>query len=52
MFPYNVVEIVDFGFYDVLNILGHLSRFLQWARNVRQILLRGSNFGLRFFYVP
>ena len=37
------------GFYDAINISGHRRRFLQWSWKVRQILLRGSNFGLRFF---
>ena len=41
-----------FQFNDALNISGHERRFLQWVWKVRQILLRGSNFGLRFFYVP
>ena len=33
----------------LLNILGHQSRFRHRAWKGRQILLRGSNFGLRFF---
>ena len=40
-------------FYDTFfNILGHQRRFRHRAWKVRQILLRGSNFGLRFFHVP
>ena len=39
-------------FTTLFNSLGHQRRFLLRARKVRQILLRGSNFGLRFFYVP
>ena len=33
-------------------ILINFFNFLKWMWKVRQILLRGSNFGLRFFYVP
>ena len=36
-------------FTTLFNILGHQRRFRHWAWKVRQILLRGSNFGLRFF---
>ena len=39
------------GFMALFNISGHQRRFLYWAWKVGQILLRGSNFGLRFFYV-
>ena len=39
------------GSTTLFNISGHQRRFLQWAWKVRQILLKGSNFGLRFFYV-
>ena len=39
-------------FTALFNILGHQRRFRDRAWKVRQILLRGSNFGLRFFYVP
>ena len=39
-------------FTTLFNILGHQHRFRHEARKVRQILLSGSNFGLRFFYVP
>ena len=35
--------------YYALNTSGHQHCFLQWTWEVRQILLRGSNFGLRFF---
>ena len=34
------------------NILGHQWRFRHRAWKVRQLLLRGSNFDLRFFYIP
>ena len=40
------------GFTTFFNILRHQRRFRNRAWKVRQILLRGSNFGLRFFYVP
>ena len=40
------------GFTALFNILGHQRRFRHRAWKVRQILLRVSNFGLRFFYVP
>ena len=40
------------GFTTLFNISGHQRRFLHWAWKVRQILLRGSNFGLRLFYQP
>ena len=40
------------GFTILFNILGHQRCFRHKARKVRQILLRGSNFGLRFIYVP
>ena len=40
------------GFTGLFNILGHQRRFRHRAWKVRQILLRGSNFGLRFFYLP
>ena len=40
------------GFTTLFNILGHQHRFRYRAWKVRQILLGGSNFGLRFFYVP
>ena len=39
-------------FTTLFNILAHQRRFRHRAWKVRQILLRGSNFGLRFFYVP
>ena len=42
------IVVVDWV-YDALNISGHLHRFLQWAWKIGQILLRGSNFGLKFF---
>ena len=42
-----VVEITT-----LFNILGHQRCFRHWVWKVRQISLRGSNFGLRFFYVP
>ena len=37
------------GFTTLFTILGHQRRFRHRAWKVRQILLRGSNFGLRFF---
>ena len=40
-----------FGFMTLFNILGHQRLFQHRAWKVQQILLRGSNFGLRFFYV-
>ena len=39
-------------FTTLFNILGHQRRFRNRAWKVWQILLTGSNFGLRFFYVP
>ena len=38
------------GFKTLFNILGHQRRFQHRAWKVLQILLRGSNFDLRFFY--
>ena len=38
-------------FTTLFNILGHHRRVRRRASKVRQILLRGSNFSLRFFYV-
>ena len=46
------VVAVDLCFTTLFNMLGHQRRFRHRAWKVRQILLRGSNFGLRFFYVP
>ena len=40
------------GFTTLLNILGHQCCFWHRAWKGRQILLTGSNFGLRFFYIP
>ena len=40
------------GFTKIFNTLGHQSCFRHRAWKVRLILLRGSNFNLRFFYVP
>ena len=40
------------GFTTLLKILGHQRRFRHRAWKVRQILLRVSNFGMKFFYVP
>ena len=40
------------GFTTLLNFLGHERRFRHRAWKCWLILLRGSNFGLRFFYVP
>ena len=39
------------GFTTLFNIPGRQCRFLQWEWKVRQILLRGRTFSLRFFYV-
>ena len=39
------------GFRTLLNILGNQRRFRHSTWKGGQILLRGSNFGLRFFYV-
>ena len=44
--------LVLLGFTPLSNISCRQRRFLHWAWKARQILLRGSNFGLRFFYVP
>ena len=41
-----------FVFYDVLNSTGLLASLSTGSMKSRQILHRGSNFGLRFFYVP
>ena len=49
-FTTGLLLLLDFT--TLFNISGHQRRFLQWAWKVPQILLRGSNFGLRFFYVP
>ena len=40
------------GFTTLLNISGHQRRFWHRAWKVQLILLRGSNFGLRIFYMP
>ena len=48
---YALLLLLLLGFTSLLNILGHQHRFQHRAWKGRQILLRGSNFGLRFFYV-
>ena len=39
-------------FTTLFTISGHQRRLLHWAWKVWQIFFRGSNSGLRFFYVP
>ena len=48
--PYDA-RMLLLGFTTLFNILDQ-RRFQHRAWKVRQILLRDSNFGLRFFYVP
>ena len=46
------IKILLLGFTTLFNIWGHQGRFRHRAWKVQKILLRGSNVGLRFFYVP
>ena len=52
IYYYMLLLLLLLGFTTIFNILGHQRRFRHRAWKVRQILLIGSNFGLRFFYVP
>ena len=49
--PILVCLLLLFDFTTLFNILGHQRHFRHRVWKVWQILLRGSNFGLRFFYV-
>ena len=52
LFFYYTYKWLLLGFTTLFNILGHQRRLRHRAWKARQILLRGSNFVLKFFYVP